>query len=166
MAPAKADDENLKFLFTCFQSAVNNGGKVTLKKKTAHHHNSQFANFQDQVDIKSVAAAHSINSSAASMRLTRLRKALGSDTEAGGEDDNGKKDAVDVTPKAPKTPKSKGSAPANIAKTHGDVAGVTSPSPAAPKGKKRKLAKEDQVDALVQKAKIEARKQMEAEEAR
>ena len=116
--------------------------------------------------MKSVAAAHQINASAASMRLTRLRKALGSHTESSGEDGDGNNAAADVTPQASKTPKPKGNkaTPAGAQKANGSDVGNLTPTP-APKGKKRKLSQEEQVNALIQQVKVEARTKMETGEA-
>lgn len=94
--------------------------------------------------MASVAAAHHINVPAASMRLSRLRKYL--DSRVGQEENGGgKDDAADVTPKAPKTPtsKGKGAIPISASKDKGSETNIVTPTPKN-KNKKRKIAEVEQ----------------------
>ncbi len=110
--------------------------------------------------MKTVAAIHQINANAASMRLTRLKKALGSLSEKNCGGDDGGTSAAGENLKSPKTPKTKASKVDSIGSpaTTGSGVGVSTPSPVVKgkgNGKKRKLNEEDQVNSLIQRAGIE-----------
>ena len=111
--------------------------------------------------MKAVAAIHQINTGAASMRLTRIKKALGSAAEKTKADNDGDESAAGEVPKSPHTPKVKATKANKLGsvKTEGSLDGVLTPSPETKgktKSKKRKLNEEEQVDALIQRAGLEA----------
>ena len=113
--------------------------------------------------MKAVAAMHQTTIGAASMRLTRLKKALGDATDQKEvDDDNGDSAAGGIT-EPPKTPKVKALKPnpVGVPNTNSTKTPFSTPTPTAKakgksKSKKRKLNEEEQADGLFQRAGIEA----------